>query len=99
MDSRSISQKKLILTDRLTYRFFLAFLNRIVVGRLLSLAWNNRLIFPSVNPRLAPPRKDPLSDHQADSANRVSAFVQKTSHLGHLHQLLKVHHDTVDDVA
>jgi hypothetical protein len=62
MDSRSISQKALMLTDRLPYRFFLAFLIRIVVGRLLSLAWNNRLIFSGVDPRLGAQRTDPLSD-------------------------------------
>jgi hypothetical protein len=38
MGSRSISQKALIPTNRLPYRFFLALLIRVVVGHLLSLA-------------------------------------------------------------
>jgi hypothetical protein len=62
MGSRSISQKALIPTDRLPYRFFLALLIRIVVGHLLSLAWNNMLVFSGLSPRLAAQRTDPLSD-------------------------------------
>jgi hypothetical protein len=74
MGSRSISQKALIPTNRLPYRFFLALLIRIVVGRLLSLAWNNMLVFSGLSPRLAAQRTDPLSDFSSRQCRLYFCF-------------------------